>query len=183
MGQQRPLADNAETDRECTMPELPVDASKFAGMSEEQARTFPRRTVVGEELTRRASRRDAADDLDRRHVHGARRAVAGAAAAPARASAEGAVPQFAARRDRSASAPARPGHRRRRRRDPVPQLRHGAVRHRRHRDAAGSRSSSTTTGCTASARPIPSGSMARRSSPSTTSRPASRRCIAATTWA
>lgn len=33
------------------MPELPVDASKFAGMSEEQARTFPRRTLVGEELT------------------------------------------------------------------------------------------------------------------------------------
>ena len=33
------------------MPELPVDASKFAGMSEEQARTFPRRTVVGEEMT------------------------------------------------------------------------------------------------------------------------------------
>ena len=32
------------------MPELPVDASKFAGMSEEQARTFPRRTVVGEHL-------------------------------------------------------------------------------------------------------------------------------------
>ena len=33
------------------MPELAVDASKFAGMSEEQAQTFPRRTVVGEELT------------------------------------------------------------------------------------------------------------------------------------
>ena len=33
------------------MPELAVDASKFAGMSEEQARTFPRRTVVGEHLT------------------------------------------------------------------------------------------------------------------------------------
>jgi len=33
------------------MPELPVDASKFAGMSEEQARTFPRRTVVGEHLS------------------------------------------------------------------------------------------------------------------------------------
>jgi predicted TIM-barrel fold metal-dependent hydrolase len=33
------------------LPELPVDASKFAGMSEEQARSFPRRTVVGEELT------------------------------------------------------------------------------------------------------------------------------------
>ena len=33
------------------MPELPVDASKFAGMSEEQARTFPRRTVVGVELS------------------------------------------------------------------------------------------------------------------------------------
>jgi uncharacterized protein len=33
------------------MPELPVDASKFAGMSEEQQRTFPRRTVVGERLT------------------------------------------------------------------------------------------------------------------------------------
>ena len=28
------------------MTVLPVDASKFAGMSEEQARTFPRRTVV-----------------------------------------------------------------------------------------------------------------------------------------
>jgi hypothetical protein len=37
--------------REITMPELPVDASKFAGMSEEQARTFPRRTVVGMELS------------------------------------------------------------------------------------------------------------------------------------
>ena len=33
------------------MPELAVDASKFAGMSEEQARTFPRRTLVGEELS------------------------------------------------------------------------------------------------------------------------------------
>lgn len=33
------------------MPELAVDASKFAGMSEEQARTFPRRTVIGEELS------------------------------------------------------------------------------------------------------------------------------------
>src|SRR6266568_1188823 len=33
------------------MPELPVDASKFAGMSEEQARTFPRRNVVGVELS------------------------------------------------------------------------------------------------------------------------------------
>ena len=33
------------------MPEIAVDASKFAGMSEEQARTFPRRTVVGEPLT------------------------------------------------------------------------------------------------------------------------------------
>jgi uncharacterized protein len=33
------------------MPVLAVDASKFAGMSEEQARTFPRREVVGEELT------------------------------------------------------------------------------------------------------------------------------------
>lgn len=33
------------------MPELPVDTSKFAGMSEEQARTFPRRSLVGEELT------------------------------------------------------------------------------------------------------------------------------------
>ena len=33
------------------MPELVVDASKFAGMSEEQARSFPRRTVVGDELT------------------------------------------------------------------------------------------------------------------------------------
>ena len=33
------------------MPELAVDASKFAGMSEEQARTFPRRTVIGEQLT------------------------------------------------------------------------------------------------------------------------------------
>jgi len=31
------------------MPELPVDASKFAGISEEQARTFPRRAVVGVE--------------------------------------------------------------------------------------------------------------------------------------
>ena len=33
------------------MPELAVDATKFAGMSAEQARTFPRRTVVGEHLT------------------------------------------------------------------------------------------------------------------------------------
>ena len=33
------------------MPELEVDATKFAGMSEEQARSFPRRTVVGEHLT------------------------------------------------------------------------------------------------------------------------------------
>ena len=33
------------------MAELPVDASKFAGMSEEQAKTFPRRSVVGEALT------------------------------------------------------------------------------------------------------------------------------------
>ena len=33
------------------MPELPVDASKFAGMSEEQALTFPRRNVVGVELS------------------------------------------------------------------------------------------------------------------------------------
>ena len=33
------------------MQELAVDASKFAGMSEEQARTFPRRTVVGVELS------------------------------------------------------------------------------------------------------------------------------------
>ena len=33
------------------MPVLPVDASKFAGMSEEQQRTFPRRVVIGEHLT------------------------------------------------------------------------------------------------------------------------------------
>jgi hypothetical protein len=33
------------------MLELPVDASKFAGISEEQARTFPRRAVVGVELS------------------------------------------------------------------------------------------------------------------------------------
>src|SRR6516165_3641224 len=33
------------------MQELAVDASKFAGMSEEQARAFPRRTVVGVELS------------------------------------------------------------------------------------------------------------------------------------
>jgi hypothetical protein len=33
------------------MPALPVDASKFAGISEEQARTFPARTVVGAELS------------------------------------------------------------------------------------------------------------------------------------
>ncbi|MDA1324108.1 MAG: hypothetical protein O3C34_05140 [Proteobacteria bacterium] len=33
------------------MSVLPVDASKFSGMSEEQAQTFPRRTVVGEHLT------------------------------------------------------------------------------------------------------------------------------------
>ena len=37
--------------RDQEMPQLPVDASKFAGMSEEQARSFPRRTVVGEELS------------------------------------------------------------------------------------------------------------------------------------
>lgn len=33
------------------MPQLAVDATKFAGMSEEQARTFPRRTVIGADLT------------------------------------------------------------------------------------------------------------------------------------
>ena len=33
------------------MAELPVDATKFAGMSEEQARTFPRRSLVGEALS------------------------------------------------------------------------------------------------------------------------------------
>src|ERR1700680_1971603 len=33
------------------MPQIAIDASKFAGMSEEQAPTFPRRTVVGAELT------------------------------------------------------------------------------------------------------------------------------------
>ena len=33
------------------MPQIAIDASKFAGMSEEQARNFPRRTVVGAELT------------------------------------------------------------------------------------------------------------------------------------
>jgi predicted TIM-barrel fold metal-dependent hydrolase len=33
------------------MAVLDVDASKFSGMSEEQARTFPRRTVVGEKLS------------------------------------------------------------------------------------------------------------------------------------
>jgi len=33
------------------VPRIAVDASKFAGMSEEQARSFPRRTVVGAELT------------------------------------------------------------------------------------------------------------------------------------
>jgi predicted TIM-barrel fold metal-dependent hydrolase len=33
------------------MAELTVDATKFAGMSAEQAATFPRRSVVGEELT------------------------------------------------------------------------------------------------------------------------------------
>ena len=33
------------------MPAIPVDASKFAGISEEQARTFPARTVVGVELS------------------------------------------------------------------------------------------------------------------------------------
>ena len=33
------------------MSVLPVDATKFAGMSEEQAETFPRRTVVGEHLS------------------------------------------------------------------------------------------------------------------------------------
>jgi hypothetical protein len=33
------------------MAVLPVDASKFAGMSAEQAESFPRRTMLGEELT------------------------------------------------------------------------------------------------------------------------------------
>ena len=33
------------------MPALAVDATKFAGMSAEQAKTFPRRNVIGEELT------------------------------------------------------------------------------------------------------------------------------------
>ncbi|MBT6801496.1 MAG: amidohydrolase family protein, partial [Rhodospirillales bacterium] len=33
------------------MAELPVDATKFAGMSEEQAKTFPRRTLVGDPLS------------------------------------------------------------------------------------------------------------------------------------
>ncbi len=33
------------------MPEIAVDATKFAGMSAAQAATFPRRTVIGEELT------------------------------------------------------------------------------------------------------------------------------------
>ena len=33
------------------MAVLPVDASKFAGMSEEQARTFPRRALIGESLS------------------------------------------------------------------------------------------------------------------------------------
>ena len=33
------------------MAELPVDATKFAGMSEEQARTFPRRSLIGESLS------------------------------------------------------------------------------------------------------------------------------------
>ena len=33
------------------MSELSVDASKFSGMTQEQAETFPRRTVVGESLT------------------------------------------------------------------------------------------------------------------------------------
>ena len=33
------------------MPELAVDPSKFAGMSEEQAKTFPRRKLIGEDLT------------------------------------------------------------------------------------------------------------------------------------
>jgi uncharacterized protein len=38
-------------DQEIRMPELAVDPSKFAGMSEEQARTFPRRKLIGEDLT------------------------------------------------------------------------------------------------------------------------------------
>ena len=33
------------------MPEIAVDATKFAGMSAEQAATFPRRTVIGETLS------------------------------------------------------------------------------------------------------------------------------------
>ena len=33
------------------MAELPVDASKFAGMSAEQAATFPRRSLIGENLS------------------------------------------------------------------------------------------------------------------------------------
>src|SRR5262249_26816139 len=33
------------------MPQIAVDATKFAGMSAEQASTFPRRTVIGADLT------------------------------------------------------------------------------------------------------------------------------------
>ena len=120
------------------MPELAVDATKFAGMSAEQAATFPRRTVVGEPLTRRRSRRHAEDDLHRRACHGAGGIVDRTAKAAAGIAAARAVPQFAPGRDRPASATARPGHGRRRRRDPVSKLWHGALWHRRHRDPAGS---------------------------------------------
>ena len=47
------------------MPELAVDPSKFAGMSEEQARTFPRRKLIGEDLTPEQVDSDAEDDFDR----------------------------------------------------------------------------------------------------------------------
>src|SRR3954469_5053249 len=44
-------ADTVTNHQELGMPELAVDPSKFAGMSEEQAKTFPRRKLIGEDLT------------------------------------------------------------------------------------------------------------------------------------
>ena len=89
-------------------------------MSEEQAKSFRRRTVVGVELSDAPVDRHAEDGLDRRPCHGARRALAGAA----RRACASNLPKVPFRNcrpaPRSAPAPARPGHRRRRGRNPVP---------------------------------------------------------------
>ena len=111
------------------MPELPVDASKFAGMSEEQARSFPRRTVVGEDLTndqlaaipKMVSTDSHVMEPDELWRELPTRLQEHLPKVPFRNSPP--------RRHRPASAPARPGHRWRRRRNPVPELRHGAVWH------------------------------------------------------